>query len=243
MHLYLYFILFYFRRKDYTFYWEFDETICSHLQENNLKSVKHVHICSKQAKTNSANYFPNATELTIKNYFKTPDDLISTTLNRVVPLGKLTKLVIECYSFPFEEIIKLLRFTPNLNTLKLDLLSLNQNSLQLIKQSETFLYVSTTNKIKNLELRDWCRLEKIQLLIDLFPQLEYFKTGMERKEMGQIIRYLLSKNNHQTCHLFFLCISGTPKICLRELNLLIKLENLLDHYFIKFLHRDLYLWW
>jgi len=94
-----------------------------------------------------------------------------------------------------------------------------------------------------LELRSRCSLEEIQLFISLFPQLEYFKTGMKRREIVQIIRYLLSKTNNQTRHLFFLCISRIPKICLRELNMLIKFEKLLVDYFIKFINRDLYLWW
>jgi len=37
---------------------------------------------------NSANYFPNTTELTIKHNF-------ITTLNRVLPLNQFTKLIIQ----------------------------------------------------------------------------------------------------------------------------------------------------
>jgi len=102
-----------FRRKDYTFYWKLDKQICPHVQETNLNSVKHVYICSKRTTNNSVNYFPNATELTIKDYFKTSDDSISTTLNRIIPLTQLTKLVIESYNYPFEQLVKLLCSTPN----------------------------------------------------------------------------------------------------------------------------------
>jgi len=83
----------------------------------------------------------------------------------------------------------------------------------------------------------------MELIINLFPQLEYFKTGIQRTEIVQIMRYLLPKNNKKSRHLFFLCISEIPKICLREINMLIKCEKLLDDYFIKFVNRDLYLWW
>ncbi len=83
----------------------------------------------------------------------------------------------------------------------------------------------------------------MQLIVNLFPQVEYLKIRMIRKEIEQIIRYLLSKNNLKTRRLFFLCISETPKIYLRKLNILIKSENLLDVYFMKFVNRDLYLWW
>ncbi|CAF3828681.1 unnamed protein product, partial [Rotaria sp. Silwood1] len=205
-----------YRRKDYTFYWELDQQLCPHIQENNLNSVKHIHICNHS---------------------------ISITLNRMIPLKQLTKLVIESDHFPFDEIVKLLYFTPNLHTLKLDLLPLYETNLKVLYQNEIFQYVSNENHIQNLDLRHWCTLKHFQLIMNLFPQIEYLKTGMERKEIQKIIKFLFSKTNNRTYHLFFLCISPTPKICLQELKDLIQSENLLDHYSIKYIKRDLYLWW
>jgi hypothetical protein len=232
-----------YRRKDYTFYWEFDRQICPHNQENNLNSVKHVHLCSKQATDNDVNYFPNANELTIEHYFKTFDGSISTTLNRILPLKQLNKLTIKSSSFPFEQIVKLIHSTPNLQTLILNLLSFNGSNSKLIEQSETFQNVSKTNKIKTLELHEPCTLQNIQMIMKLFPQVEYLKTGMNRKEIQRIIRLLFSKTNNKTHHLLFLCISQIPKVCLRELNMLIRFESLLKDYSIKYFNRDLYLWW
>ncbi|CAF0874418.1 unnamed protein product [Rotaria sordida] len=232
-----------YRRKDYGFHWEIDEQNCSHIQETNLNSVQHVSIYSKQIINIHLNYFPNVTQLTIKHYFQTSDDSIITTLNRMIPLVQLTKLTIESYDFPFEEVIKLLRFTPNLYSLKLNLLAMTKTNSQLIKQNENFQYVTKTNKIKYLDLREYCTLNQIQLIVKLFPQLEYFKTRMNRKEIEPITKYLLLKTKNKIQHLFLLCISETPKICLKELNILIKSENLLKDYFIKFINRDLYLWW
>ncbi|CAF3725719.1 unnamed protein product [Rotaria socialis] len=232
-----------YRRQDYTFYWELADKICPHAEENNLNSVKHVHVCSKRANKSCVNYFPNATQLSIKRYFETLDDSISTSLSRIVPLQQLTKLVIECYNFPWEEIVKLLCFTPNLDALKLDFIKFNENNINLMTKSKTYQYVSNTNKIKNLDVRHACSYERMRLIINLFPKLEYLKTGVNRKEIVQIVRFLLSKSNNETQNLFFLCISEIPKICLKELNFLIKLENLLGDYFITFINRDLYLWW
>ncbi|CAF4801366.1 unnamed protein product, partial [Rotaria sp. Silwood2] len=61
---------------------------------------------------------------------------------------------IGAYNLSFEEIIKLLRLTSNLYALKLNLLSLKETNPQLIKQHENFQYVSKTNKIKHLDLRE-----------------------------------------------------------------------------------------
>jgi len=115
---------------------------------------------------------------------------------------------------------------------------------RLNQQSDIFKYVSTTNKIINVEVFNWSpTLEQIQLFFNLFPQLEYFKIAIDKKEFEQVIRFLFSKTTNKPRHLFFLCILRLPKRCLRELNMLIKSENLLDDYFIKFLNHDLYLWW
>ncbi|CAF3800333.1 unnamed protein product [Rotaria sp. Silwood1] len=233
-----------YRRKTYRFYWQFDQQVYSNMQEKNLNIVKHVHICSKQMIINNyVNYFPNANQLTIEHYFKTCDDSISTTLNCILPLKQLTKLNIKSSNFPFEQIIKLIHFTPNLHTLKLDFLSLNEIYLKLIEQNEIFRYVSNTNKITNIDIREKCTLEIFQLIIYLFSQVEYLKIRINKKEINQIIRYLFSKNTDKIRRLFFLCISQIPKVCLPELDFLIKSENLLNDYSIKYINRDLYLWW
>ncbi|CAF4138374.1 unnamed protein product, partial [Rotaria sordida] len=67
---------------------------------------------------------------------------IRKTLNSILSLKLVTKLVIQYYHFPFEQIVKSLRFTSNLNTRKLDRLSFNKTNSRLIQQTETFQYVS-----------------------------------------------------------------------------------------------------
>ncbi|CAF3151834.1 unnamed protein product, partial [Rotaria sp. Silwood2] len=85
----------------------------------------------------------------------------TTVLNRILPLTKLGKLTIVYYTFPLEQIIKLLHFTSNLHTLKFGSISLNQNNIMLIEQSETFQYVSKINRIKNIDFRESCISECI----------------------------------------------------------------------------------
>ncbi|CAF3013301.1 unnamed protein product [Rotaria sp. Silwood2] len=225
------------------YYWESNELICSQIQKENYQLVKHLYICSEEIKDNYLIYFPNVNQLTIKHHFETSDDSIPTTLHRMIPLKQLTKLVIECYKFSFVEIFQLLRLTPNLYAFKLDHVSFSDINLNVIKQNEVFQYVSKRNKIKILDFCVWCSLNEIQLVMNLFPQLEYLKIGMNRKEIQSIIRFLLLKTNDKTQHLFFLCILRIPKIYLKKLNVLIKSENLLHDYRSKFINRDLYLWW
>ncbi|CAF1075164.1 unnamed protein product [Rotaria sordida] len=47
-----------------------------------------------------------------------------------------------------------------------------------------------------VDLRESCALNQIQIIVKLFPQLEYLKTCMDRKEIGQITKYLLLKTNN-----------------------------------------------
>lgn len=165
------------------------------------------------------------------------------TLNRVVPLQQLTKLMIDYYDFPFEQIVHLIRFTPQLHTLKIYLLSINRKAMIALQENPFFREVSSINRIKHLEVNDRCSFEQIEMFVQLCPNLEYLKIGMKRKETRAIVRYLLTKNNPHTRHLYCLCISQTPRVCLGEMNLLLTSEELRRDYSIKWIQRDLYLWW
>jgi hypothetical protein len=229
------------RRKAYTFYWELDKQICPHRQENNLNSVKQVFIGNKRITSDFINYFPNATELTIQYCFDRFDKPLIPILHRIVPLEQLTKLDIGLVYFPFEQMVELISLTPNLHTLKLHVLSINETCSKLIKQTDIFRYVFKTNKIRNLEFN--CpTLKDMQFLVDLFPRLEYLKIGMDKQTIEEILRFLFT-NRNKLSHLFFLCIDRVPKRCLQEFDMLIKKENLLNDYLIKLIKRELYLWW
>ncbi|CAF0923543.1 unnamed protein product [Rotaria sordida] len=162
------------------------EKECSYTSDMNLNSVKYLSICEQNITNNHVNYFPNVIQLTIKFYIETFDESFTTTINRLIPLSQLTRLIIEY----------------------------------------------------NCDSSD-----NIQLIVNLLSQLEYFKIIVYRKEIKQLIRFLLSKSNTKTQHLFFLCISDVPVSYPKELKALIRLENLLHDYRIKYLNRDLYIWW
>ncbi|CAF1415495.1 unnamed protein product [Rotaria sordida] len=136
-------------------------------------------------------------------------------------LKKITKLVVEPYNFYFEELLHLLCFTSNLYILKFDSICFCKNTVTSIQQKEEFHHISDVNKLKRLHIRETCTFEEIK----------------------QIIPFLLSKTNVKTCQLFFVCIKGIPKICVQELDKLIKFQNLLKDYFIQFINSDIYLWW
>ncbi|CAF2114621.1 unnamed protein product [Rotaria magnacalcarata] len=173
------------------------------------------------------------------NPYRTYHGSIFIALDQIIPLKQLSKLIIDCNDFPIKELLNLISLTPNLRTLKWNFQSIDETKSKLIQQSEIFQSTSSTNKIQNLEIFHCCSLEEINFVVNLFPQLECLKTGICRKEIVPITRCILSKMHH----LFYLCITDIPKTYLQKFNVLIKSENLLDDYFIKFVDHDLYFWW
>ncbi|CAF1233457.1 unnamed protein product, partial [Adineta steineri] len=111
-------------------------------------------------------------------------------------------------------------------------------------QNENFQYVSTQNRVKRLEiLPERCTIEQFQFILCLFPQLKYLHVGMGKVEIETFIPYLSSRPFVQTHPLFFLRIGQLRKKSIPQLNRLIKLNHLHDHYLIKIVCCDLYLWW
>ncbi|CAF4041558.1 unnamed protein product [Rotaria sordida] len=165
---------------------------------------------NKKVQDNFLNYFPNVNQLSIRHHFKTLVDSITATLHHVISLRQLEKLVIECGDFPMEDLIKLLRFTSDKN--------------------EIFQYI----------IRTWLVLDEIPFIIYLFPKLLYLKTGINRKELRQILRLLLSKTHNRTRNLFYLHIRSVPKVHLKEAKVLIESKNLLNNCSIKYINDGLH---
>ncbi|CAF3754774.1 unnamed protein product [Rotaria sordida] len=200
-----------YKRKDYTLYYGKDDNNCQFYQQINFNKINHVRIYGTQSKNSIINYFPNVTELT----FDLSNDSITIDLNRIFPLSKLTKLVIECYQFPFKRLIKLLYSTVNLNSLKICKTLIKDTEYELIQQSELFQMISNKNMIKNLVIDECCTLKHIQLFVGLCPRLQQLTSGMNRKEFLSIVQFLLSKNDKNIQNLSFLCVLYAPKVSLK----------------------------
>ncbi len=148
-------------------------------------------------------YFPNATELTLTKMFDVPQDSIATSLNRIIPLKQLTKLVLDCDGLSFERVIELLTFTPNVHTLQLDSILLHRTNSISMQQNETFRRVSKMNTITNVTIKRECTLEKIQLLTALVPRLECLTMHLLKEDLQSKVRLLLSKTNNNTRYYVF----------------------------------------
>ena len=229
----------YFRRKDLTFYWQFDYRLARSIQNHDFKSVKHLIICGKQAVYNSIILFPNVTELTVKDYGRVYSGSMSNALDHILPLKQLKKLNIDCNDFPIHQLLNLLRLTPNLRSLKWNFQSIEYSKLKFIEQSEIYRSLSKTNQIENLQILHCCWFFEVHFFAHLFPRVKSLQIGLMRKGIVQTTRCILTEMDH----LVFLHITDILRTYLQRINLLIKSEKLLDDYLIKFIDQDIYLWW
>ena len=103
------------RRHDYTFYWGRDDHFN---QDRNFNEVNYLCISGTQTINSSKKYFPNVTELMFDINFILTENSIVTTLNSIVCLSNIIKLIIKCYQFSFKQLIKLLSATNHLYSLR-----------------------------------------------------------------------------------------------------------------------------
>lgn len=208
-----------------------------------MHPIRHVDIHSTNAMQLCSDDFPNATKLTLSETFDVPRDSLVTHLSRIIPLEQLTHLILNCHRFHFEQIIEFLHSTPNIRTLLLDSVLLYGTNSISFEQDDIFQIVSNTNVITNLTIDKECTLDKIQLIVTLFPRLEYLTINLHKEDLESITRFLLSKFNDNTRHLSSLCISKQRKVLIEQMKILLESEKLLDDYILKLTNRKLYLWW
>lgn len=205
--------------------------------------IHHVSIHNTNAMKQFVGAFPNVTELTLSETFDVPHHSMETDLNRIIPLKQLTKLTLHCHRLPFDRMIQLLCFTPNINTLKLNSILLYRADSFSFPETEVFRIVSNTNIVTNLTVENECTLDKIELLTALFPRMEYLTMNLDKKDLESIARFLLSKFNYNTRYLSSLCISKRRRELVEIFKNLLETEDLLHDYMLKVIDRKLYLWW
>jgi hypothetical protein len=188
-------------------------------------------------------YFSNATKLTFSYNFGTSRVWLGIILSGIIPLKHLTTLVIDSDSFVWEQLIRLLRFTPNIHTLTLDCQSIEKKDLVSIQQSETFRLVSSTNTITSVTIKERYTSENTRLLVTLCPRLQHLIIDVNEHCIESIVRFILSKCKTNLQGLFSLCIKDTNKSMVELLKSSIESEELLDNYLIKLIGSESYIWW
>jgi len=70
-----------------------------------------------------------------------PNKSITTALDQIIPLSRITKLIIEFRCSSFVQLIELLCLTPNIHILKLGFMSIDEREYTPIEQSQCFQYI------------------------------------------------------------------------------------------------------
>ncbi|CAF3869536.1 unnamed protein product [Rotaria sp. Silwood1] len=232
-----------YRRNTYTLCGQSEEKTCLNIRDNNLKSVRHVHIQNKKAMINYNYYFPNVIALTIDDDFTKSCDSFSTILGNIIPLKQLTKLIIESSQFSFREIIELLCFMPNIHTLIFLSMPKFKGKYHIIKPSEKFQLLSNINTITDMTIIGSLKFEENHLLINSCQHLQHLVINTTIDDLELDIRLLSNKYHCHTLHYCSLCILNATTYWAVKVKLLIQSEKLLNNYKLKLVGSNLYLWW
>ncbi|CAF3846998.1 unnamed protein product [Adineta steineri] len=226
-----------YRRKNYELH---SEVTAENENQIIFKSVDLVQIQNEMAINQCMDYFPNTTQLTLSDGFSISTyRSIESGLNRILPLQQIKTLVIQCHHFSFLKMIKLLSYIPNLDTLTFQTMPLFKENKVSIEQNEEFQSLCKTNCVTTVTFRQICILDKVQILIILFPHLQHLVMNIQMKDMELILRFLLNKNNHDLVLLSFKPASG---VYFAHLNHLIKSGALSSDHRRLHAYKELCLW-
>ncbi|CAF1049228.1 unnamed protein product [Adineta steineri] len=232
-----------YRRKYYILGEEIHPSTSLNSKKTHLQSVQHLQIDDANETIDCKYYFPNVTTLTLGYGFSRTRKLIASNLNHIIPLKQLTKLVIKSRYLSLTKLIEVLRFTPHIRTLIFESILLYRVNYNSIQQNETFQLVSNTNMITNVTLKQTCNLDKIQLLVALFPRIQHLTIDHDMKDLQSTVRFLLKKTNQNTSQLCSIRLLSTRESWLTRLRTFIESETLITDYKLKKINTDIHLWW
>lgn len=156
----------------------------------------------------------------------------------------ITNLHIRRHKIPLPLFIKIIRSLPNLNTLRVPELSLDQLSSLSIEEEEDLRYFSINNKVTDVSHS--AELNLTQFLISLCPRMEYVQmTCTSNKSAEEFVRLVLMKTiTHTTnLHSMKIWIYKANDQTVRKLQNMIDSEELLSNYIIKRWNNDIILKW
>ncbi|CAF3545658.1 unnamed protein product [Rotaria sp. Silwood1] len=233
-----------YRRKYFTVTGELN--LDEHLSQDKtiFDSVRHVIIQDERMIGNCSKYFPNVNELTISDQrTDRAKRSVTISIDHIIPLIQLTKLMIDYGHRPFSKVIDLLCSTPNVHTLVLKRLSLVSTDYFPLQHSEKFRLVSNHNKIKHVTILFHYSLRNIQLLMNLCPQVRQISFDTSENYLESTMQFLISETKKTSCYLSSICIFNVDAIINEKLKTLIENEKFINDYSIKNIDRTFYLWW
>lgn len=220
-----------------------DEQISSNVCHLNLNSIRQIDIYNEKTISHCLNYFPNTKEIHFKNGFSSPSNSIANLLQQILPLNRITKLIIECHHFSLKKLIDLLSSIPHVHTLTFQSLPLYKDALLLFEQNQTFQNLSQSNHIQSVTFNDRCNLDKVKLLVALCPRIQFLSIHTFARTVESMIEFLLDRNNCNTRALSSLCFTRSSRVWLTRVDQYLKSTRLVDDYTLNSTDSHLQLWW
>jgi hypothetical protein len=197
-------------------------------KQTQMKSVHHLQLYNNHCLVHWTNDFPNVTCLTLErsNPFEEQEYISPMILRRFIPCERITELkayVSHCY---FKGLIQLIISSPNIEKLCLSRTGFDSTDLALIKYDETFQQMSTTNKIKDVNIAiQQCSFEDMKLLVNLFPRLEHLALCMAKGCLMEIVQYLLAEKSNRSPYLHSIEITAFKFSSAEKIISLIQSQN------------------
>ncbi|CAF1552383.1 unnamed protein product, partial [Adineta steineri] len=99
-------------------------------------------------------------------------------------------------------LLDLLRYLPNLNSLRVRSLSLTKPRCLHAEEERISRLISIDNKIRKVHIQQMTDLEQIQFLINICPLMQYLGIGFsDAMDLKLLLKFILMKNREQISHL------------------------------------------
>jgi hypothetical protein len=142
--------------------------------------------------------------------------------------SKLTHFSVQCPDFGLTQLIEVLNHLPNVHSL---ILYANTSYLS-GEQIQSVNFYSNKNRIVNVTIRGRCKIQQIQVLMNLCPRIKSLEIEIEEDQLEFILRFLLLDKTMNNNHLD----SSKTKCDGWQ-------RKLLNDYSIESVLNYLYLWW
>ncbi|CAF0851967.1 unnamed protein product, partial [Adineta ricciae] len=214
-----------YRKKQYILYKPAIYKMHRNYQIRNIVAVDHLIVHNEEAATNCQRHFPNVTQLTLAENFRTNGVCLRTLFKRIVPLNQITALVIKCDNLYLDELVNLLHAMPSIHTLTYEDRSLKEMEDKSTRQSDLFQLVRSTNTIRNVTITEGFVLKNTKLIISLCPQIQHLTIGQYGRSVLTSIQFILSKIKSDLPRLCSFRANHTPKTVVASIKTMLESEG------------------
>lgn len=183
------------RRKYYQLRSKDEQCPYIYQSHTSLDSVRYVQIKNISPTDDYSISIPNTTELTISYDQTMPPRLLLDQIGSIVPLSKLTKLVVNCVNIQVFELMEMLCFVPICDTLALNTFSIIEPTSFLLSTNSFDAHMLRRNTIKNLTIKSYCTQQEVEILMQFFPQIQHLSIDVHGNHFSSVLKYLIS--NHR----------------------------------------------